>query len=93
MEVVIIRQGIWLFDKCFHVSISNLIDGLVQYYSNSIASTLDLLQSCTKPPICYLNLCELIDGKKTPPNHNSLTMFTQYGRMMYNDDVHDNDAV
>ena len=30
------------------------IDGLVQYCSNSIASALELLQSCTKLSICIL---------------------------------------
>ena len=30
------------------------IDGLVEDCSNSSASALELLQSCTKPSICYL---------------------------------------
>ena len=30
------------------------IDGLVQDCNNSIANLLELLQSCTKPPICAL---------------------------------------
>ena len=39
--------------KLIHLS---HIDGLVQDCSNSIVSALDLLQSCTKPSICGLNL-------------------------------------
>ena len=31
----------------------NYIDGLVRDYSNSIANALELLQSCTKPSICF----------------------------------------
>ena len=31
------------------------IEGLVQYCSNSIASTLELLQSCTKPLVCAIH--------------------------------------
>ena len=35
-------------------------DGLVQNCSNSIANALELLQSCTKPPICvYEKICLL----------------------------------
>ena len=30
------------------------IDGLVQDWSNSIANALELLQSCTKPSVCYI---------------------------------------
>ena len=32
--------------------IDNIMDGLVQDCSNSIADALELLQSCTKPLIC-----------------------------------------
>ena len=32
--------------------IDNIMDGLVQDWSNSIANALELLQSCTKPLIC-----------------------------------------
>ena len=32
------------------------IDGLVQDCSNSIANALELLQSCTKPSICFMSL-------------------------------------
>ena len=32
------------------------IDGLVQNCSNSIANALELLQSCTKPLICFTHL-------------------------------------
>ena len=34
-----------------HTAIFHYIDGLVQDCSNSIANTLELLQSCTKPSI------------------------------------------
>ena len=32
------------------------IDGLLQHYSTSTANSLDILQSCTKPSIMYLNI-------------------------------------
>ena len=33
------------------------IDGLVQYCSNSSALAMELLQSCTKPPLCIVIVC------------------------------------
>ena len=46
---------LWL--DVWHVllyTVNKDIDGLVQDCSNSIASTLELLLSCTKPSICAL---------------------------------------
>ena len=57
----------WIHKKCIIISTNTAemckwwktywkksqIDGLVQDCNNSIANTLDLLQSCTKPSKCY----------------------------------------
>ena len=49
------------------------IDGLVQDCSNSIANALELLQSCTKPPI-YFCLCMYYGGNQlVVDGFNSLT--------------------
>ena len=40
------------------------IDGLVQDCSNSIANALELLQSCTKPLICFLCIPPATDAKQ-----------------------------
>ena len=39
-----------------------LINGLVQDCSSSSANALELLQSCTKPLICFLSLAEIFIG-------------------------------
>ena len=41
------------------------IDGLVQDCSNSIANTLEWLQSCTKPSIYFLELQSKLYKNKT----------------------------
>ena len=39
-----------------YCSSENQIDGLVEYYSNSIANALELLQSCTEPSKYFLKV-------------------------------------
>ena len=48
------ETAVWLMNV--EICVSGDVDGLAQDCSNSIANALELLQSCTKPSMCGVNL-------------------------------------